>query len=282
MARTPDARAYTFVDERKQVYKKLVVSEDGKRLLGADAGRRRRRLRHLLQMMLNGIDAAGEPGSLILPARRRRAPSAAWASLRCPPPRRSAPATTSARARSARRSTPAAPTLGALKTCTKAAHLLRRLRPLVHADPQGRAGERAAWRSTTTCASTSPTRARSCSTWSASARSRPSTTLLAKHGTGLGCDICKPAVGIDPRLVLERVRPEARHRRRCRTRNDYFLANMQKDGTYSVVPRVPGGEITPDKLIVIGAGREEVRPVHQDHRRPAHRSVRRAAWSSCR
>jgi nitrite reductase (NADH) large subunit len=34
--------------------------------------------------------------------------------------------------------------------------------------------------------------------------------------------------------------------------NDYFLANMQKDGTYSVVPRVPGGEITPDKLIVIG------------------------------
>ena len=35
--------------------------------------------------------------------------------------------------------------------------------------------------------------------------------------------------------------------------NDYFLANMQKDGTYSVVPRVPGGEITPDKLIAIGA-----------------------------
>ena len=34
--------------------------------------------------------------------------------------------------------------------------------------------------------------------------------------------------------------------------NDYFLANMQKDGTYSVVPRVPGGEITPEKLIVIG------------------------------
>src|SRR5690606_14669537 len=34
--------------------------------------------------------------------------------------------------------------------------------------------------------------------------------------------------------------------------NDYFLANIQRDGTYSVVPRVPGGEITPDKLIVIG------------------------------
>ena len=34
--------------------------------------------------------------------------------------------------------------------------------------------------------------------------------------------------------------------------NDHMLANMQKDGTYSVVPRVPGGEITPEKLIVLG------------------------------
>src|SRR3546814_3383772 len=34
--------------------------------------------------------------------------------------------------------------------------------------------------------------------------------------------------------------------------NDHFLANLQRDGTYSVVPRVPGGEITPEKLIVIG------------------------------
>ena len=34
--------------------------------------------------------------------------------------------------------------------------------------------------------------------------------------------------------------------------NDHFLANLQKDGTYSVVPRIPGGEITPDELIAIG------------------------------
>src|SRR6187549_1463303 len=34
--------------------------------------------------------------------------------------------------------------------------------------------------------------------------------------------------------------------------NDHFLANLQRDGTYSVIPRVPGGEITPDKLIVLG------------------------------
>ncbi|BBI60033.1 hypothetical protein HSBAA_13390 [Vreelandella sulfidaeris] len=34
--------------------------------------------------------------------------------------------------------------------------------------------------------------------------------------------------------------------------NDTFMANMQKNGTYSVVPRVAGGEITPDKLIALG------------------------------
>ena len=34
--------------------------------------------------------------------------------------------------------------------------------------------------------------------------------------------------------------------------NDHFLANLQRDGTYSVVPRVPGGEITPDQLIALG------------------------------
>src|SRR6187549_471236 len=34
--------------------------------------------------------------------------------------------------------------------------------------------------------------------------------------------------------------------------NDHFLANLQRDGTYSVIPRVPGGEITPDRLIVLG------------------------------
>lgn len=34
--------------------------------------------------------------------------------------------------------------------------------------------------------------------------------------------------------------------------NDRFLANIQRNGTFSIVPRVPGGEITADKLIIIG------------------------------
>ena len=75
---------------------------------------------------------------------------------------------------------------------------------------------------------------------------------LAKHGRGLGCDICKPVVA----SILASCWNEfvlKRDQAVLQDTNDYFLANMQKDGTYSVVPRVPGGEITPDKLIVIGS-----------------------------
>jgi nitrite reductase (NADH) large subunit len=74
---------------------------------------------------------------------------------------------------------------------------------------------------------------------------------IAKHGRGLGCDICKPAIA----SILASCWNEfvlKRDQAVLQDTNDYFLANLQRDGTYSVVPRVPGGEITPDKLIAIG------------------------------
>jgi len=75
--------------------------------------------------------------------------------------------------------------------------------------------------------------------------------LVAEHGRGRGCDSCKPAVAsilasLGNGYVLDGEQAS------LQDTNDHFLANMQKDGTYSVVPRIPGGEITPDKLIVIG------------------------------
>jgi nitrite reductase (NADH) large subunit len=76
--------------------------------------------------------------------------------------------------------------------------------------------------------------------------------LIAKHGRGRGCDICKPAVAsILASLGRGRHILDGEHAGLQDT-NDRFLANMQRNGTYSVVPRVPGGEITPDKLIVLG------------------------------
>lgn len=75
--------------------------------------------------------------------------------------------------------------------------------------------------------------------------------LLDSHGHGLGCDICKPAVGSILAGFWNEYVLDKKHIGLQDT-NDIFLGNMQKDGTYSIVPRIAGGEITPEKLIVLG------------------------------
>jgi nitrite reductase (NAD(P)H) len=72
-----------------------------------------------------------------------------------------------------------------------------------------------------------------------------------KHPSSLGCEICKPAVGsILASLFNQHILDANLHS--IQDTNDRFLANIQRNGSYSVIPRVPGGEITPDKLIAIG------------------------------
>ncbi len=74
--------------------------------------------------------------------------------------------------------------------------------------------------------------------------------ILNKHGQGDGCEICKPVVA----SILGSVYAETANKKPvAQDSNDRFLANIQKGGTYSVVPRIPGGEVTPDKLVVIGS-----------------------------
>jgi nitrite reductase (NADH) large subunit len=75
--------------------------------------------------------------------------------------------------------------------------------------------------------------------------------LVSGWGRGRGCEVCRPAVGSMLASLWNEYVLEPAHAGLQDT-NDRFLANMQKDGSYSVVPRVPGGEITPEKLIVLG------------------------------
>jgi nitrite reductase (NADH) large subunit len=75
--------------------------------------------------------------------------------------------------------------------------------------------------------------------------------IIARHGTGRGCDICKPVIGsilasLGTGHILEGERAS------LQDTNDHVMANLQKDGSYSVVPRIPGGEVTPEGLIAIG------------------------------
>lgn len=74
---------------------------------------------------------------------------------------------------------------------------------------------------------------------------------VARRGTGRGCDVCKPAVA----SILASLGSGHVHdgeQATLQDTNDHFLANLQRNGTYSVVPRLPGGEVSPTQLIVIG------------------------------
>ncbi|MFD7922257.1 nitrite reductase large subunit NirB [Streptomyces sp. NPDC059740] len=75
--------------------------------------------------------------------------------------------------------------------------------------------------------------------------------LVDEHGTGEGCEVCKPVVAsilasLGGGHILDGEQAG------LQDTNDHFLANLQRNGSYSVVPRVPGGEITPEGLITIG------------------------------
>ncbi len=75
--------------------------------------------------------------------------------------------------------------------------------------------------------------------------------LLASHGSGHGCELCKPVVASILTSLWNDCVVDAEHATLQDT-NDRFLANVQRGGLYSVIPRIPGGELTPDKLLVLG------------------------------
>jgi len=77
------------------------------------------------------------------------------------------------------------------------------------------------------------------------------TELVERYGEGRGCDICKPVVAsilasLDKGHILDGEQAA------LQDTNDRYLANIQRNGTYSVIPRIPGGEITPERLIALG------------------------------
>ncbi len=72
---------------------------------------------------------------------------------------------------------------------------------------------------------------------------------LQKYGKGKGCEICKPAIAS---ILASTENAHIMNHPQIQDTNDAYMANMQKNGTYSVIPRVPGGEITPEQLIALG------------------------------
>ena len=272
---TPGALDYVYTDPVGGIYKKLVVSGDGKTLLGAILVGDAAEYGTLLQMTLNGIPLPAHPEDLILPAREGGASKGLGVDM--------LPAaaqicscndvTKGAHLRRGRRG--GCTTVGALKTQTKASSTCGGCGPLVKQILEAeltkarRGGEEPPLRALPPLAPGAVlTRARS-------AASRRSRTSLAKHGKGRGCDICKPAVASILAACWNEHILKPRHAPLQDT-NDHFLANLQKDGTYSVVPRVPGGEITPEKLIVLGEVAKKFGLYTKITGGAAHRPLRRA------
>ena len=249
-AATPGARTYSFVDGKRDLYKKLVVSEDGSRLLGAVLVGDAEAYGTCLQTMLNGLPLPEFPEELILP-QRSGAPAPAGGGLAALP----ADAQICSCNNVSKGAICAAvdggcTTIGAIKTKTKAASSCGGCASLVTAILKSELKRKGVAVDNRLCEHFPYSRQQLFHLVRVGELHSYADVLQA-HGRGLGCDICKPAVGSILAscwngFVLDRERAP------LQDTNDYFLANMQKDGTYSVVPRVPGGEITPEKLIVIG------------------------------
>ena len=79
-------------------------------------------------------------------------------------------------------------------------------------------------------------------------RIRSFDALLSSHGRGDGCEICRPTIAS---ILASTWNDLVVDHATIQDTNDCYLANIQRGGSYSVVPRVPGGEITPQKLAVL-------------------------------
>jgi nitrite reductase (NADH) large subunit len=240
--------AYTFSDERIDVYKRLIVSADGKKLLGAVLVGDCSDYDTLLQYYLNGIDLPADPETLILPYNAGEAPALGAAALPATATICSCHNVTKGDIVDAMDA--GFYSLGDIKGETKASTGCGGCAALLKNIVDDQLETRGLEVDKSICEHFAYTRQElfhlikvgSIKTFD---------ELLEKHGKGRGCDICKPAAGSILASLWNDYVLDEKHVGLQDT-NDTFLANMQKNGTYSVVPRVAGGEITPDKLIVLG------------------------------
>lgn len=249
-AQTPGAQVLSLLDAPSQVYKKLVVNADKTRLLGGilvgDAGA----YGQLLALVQNDVPVPKHPEDLILPAREGSSggglgvndlPDAATI---CSCHNVSKGAICSA-IRSDKLTA-----VGAVKSCTKAGSGCGSCVTLI-GDLLKAELKRAGIAVTNHICEHFPHSRQELHHLVRVQQIRTFDDLIARHGHGLGCEICKPAVAsILASTWNDYILKEAHAG--LQDTNDRFLANVQRDGTYSVVPRVAGGEITPKQLMALG------------------------------
>ncbi|NPU94404.1 MAG: nitrite reductase large subunit [Gammaproteobacteria bacterium] len=247
---TKGAQSYSFVDEVNKVYKKIVVSNDNKYLLGAVLVGEAENYGTLLQMMLNNIELPEFPDMLILP-QRDGAAAPAMGVDKLPDSAQICSCNNVTKGQLCCSVQSGVTELGALKAATKAGTSCGGCTALVGQVMNAELAKLGIEVKKDLCEHFPYSRQELYHIVRVNGI-RSFEELVAKFGKGKGCDICKPTTASILASCWNDYILKTEHAGLQDT-NDYFLANMQKDGTYSVVPRVPGGEITPDGLIAIGA-----------------------------
>lgn len=246
---TPGSESYSWVDGPAEVYKKIVVSQDRKRLLGAVLVGDSTEYSTLLQMMLNAMPLPANPQTLILPVSAGTAPQGLGI----------AALPDSAQICSCHNVTKGdiceavqnnCTDMAAVKTCTKAATGCGGCAALTKQVMEFALSEMGVEVKKDICEHFAYSRQQIYHLVRVG-NIRSFEQLIAQHGRGRGCEICKPLVGSVLASCWNDYLLKPQHLPLQDT-NDRYFANIQKDGTYSVVPRVPAGEITPDGLIAIG------------------------------
>lgn len=246
--RTENCKSYVYLNEQEEVYKRIIVSEDGKTLLGAVLVGDTADYGNLLQLALNNVELPENPDSLILPAHAGAAkPAMGVESL--PESAVMCSCFDVTKGKIAAAVADGHTTLGEIKAVTKAGTGCGGCLPLITQVLNSELAKAGIEVNNHLCEHFAYSRQELFHLIRIE-EIKSFDELLAKYGQGYGCEVCKPTVGSilascwnDYVLTPQNTQ--------LQDTNDIFLGNMQKDGTYSVIPRMAGGEVTPAGLLVV-------------------------------
>lgn len=244
-----DALSYVYENGPEEIYKKIVVTPDGKKLLGAVLVGDAEDFSNLLQIMLNDMDLPEHPDALILPNRGGGGEDL-FGPDALPDSAQLCSCYDVSKGDIINAVENGCCTMADIKATTEAGTGCGGCIQLVNNVLNSELEKRGVEVNTDLCEHFAHTRQELYHICQVE-EIKDFATLISKHGKGHGCDICKQTSGNIFSSLWNAYALE-NNQIPLQDTNDSYLGNMQKDGTYSVIPRVPGGEITPDKLIVLG------------------------------
>ena len=248
---TPNSLSYFYADEDALIYKKIVVDADKTKLLGAVLVGDAKEYNDLLQMMLNGLALPEMPESLIMPGFADSGAKAGGSGVDLLPDSATICSCNNvSKADICQAIADGSTSLGALKKCTKAATACGGCAPLVTQVLKSELQRQGVTVNNHICEHFPYSRQELYHLVRVN-EIKTFDDLIQQHGHGLGCDICKPTAANILASCWNDFVLKPSHAG-LQDSNDYYLGNIQKDGSYSVVPRMAGGEVTPDGLIAVG------------------------------